>query len=232
MKCLLAAVMALVLALPVGECLADPFDEVNAQRANFGLPPLLRHPYLMRCAQFKAEFLAKHRISNYHGHTGHEGPGMGVGYIEGCGFLEPSAGWASCAMRTQGNWYAGAGLAVNGDGVRYMCLVIYTGTIVRQSGRTTTTTTVSPPEGGRRAPLIDTSHLTPNPVRVVYESPVARGDFNYPKISHYVPYVPYEPEPEPPPAAPGQDDEPLPPPSAWKGNYEEIGLGVAEPDTK
>lgn len=144
---------SLLLLLLLGStAAAAPMDEVNAQRANFGLPPLVEDAALSQWAQMKAEWQASRGICLDNGYNGHEGPNAGPGYTEGTGCLPPSwRGWATCAMRVRGSHRAGAGVAIGPDGNRYMCLVI--------AGQRFT-------ESNIRRSIIDTHHLTPSVVRV------------------------------------------------------------------
>ena len=144
---------------------ADSWDEMNAQRRNLGLPPLIQDEELMRCAQWKAEFMAAHHVKMIQGrpstaYLGHLGPSMGPGYIEGCGAVTREWGWNSCAMRTLGQHRAGTGLAIGSDGLRYMCLLI--------RGRKLPETTI-------RVNLVDTSYMTPNPPVMAYQGKVHPG---------------------------------------------------------
>ena len=101
-----------------------PLDECNAQRAHYGLPPLVEDARLSEWAQCKAVWQAAHDVSLANGYNGHEGPQLGMGYIEGTGVLDPDAGWGTCAFRVEGSWPAGAGLAIGANGKRYMCLIL------------------------------------------------------------------------------------------------------------
>lgn len=139
--------MTLAIVTTMTTARADAFEELNAQRRNFGLPPMVEDPELSRWAQMKAEWQAARGVSLYTGGNGHEGPNCGAGYTEGTGCLEPSWGWATCAMRTYGSPVAGAGLAIGTDGKRYMCLVI------RGTGHR---------EWSGRRSVINTSHLSPD----------------------------------------------------------------------
>lgn len=149
---------ALVLGTAVA-ALADSFEEMNAQRANLGLAPLIRNEDLMKAAQYKAEWLAAHQIKagrDYWQHRnpdGSFGPMIGAGYIEGIGAQDPGAGWCSCAMRTIGQHEAGTGLAIGEDGIRYMVLFV--------KGRNL-------PETNVVRPLVNTSWRSPNAPRIRY----------------------------------------------------------------
>ena len=150
----------LLLAVLIGSpALAQPMAEVNAQRANFGLPPLIEDARLSRWAQMKAEWQARRGICLDNGYNGHEGPGCGPGYVEGTGCLPQHWGWGTCAMRVLGTHAAGAGLAMGPDGKRYMCLVI--------QGRNL-------PESRSSRPLVSTAHLTPQVKYVTRASDVPR----------------------------------------------------------
>lgn len=153
----------LFVAVTLSTAHAKAMEEVNAQRANFGLPPLVEDAALSQWAQQRAEYFARHHISIYNGYNGHEGTSPGPGYVEGGGALpksSPQDAWCSCAMRTVGNFQAGAGVAWGSDGVRYMCLVIRA---------------PSTRDGGLRRPLVATSHLTPEAPRIPYGGPVPKG---------------------------------------------------------
>ena len=124
----------------------EAFDELTAQRRNFGLPPLTRDAELMEFAQMKAEWQASHHITVQNGHNGHEGPRM-PGCSEGTGQLAPHWGWGSCLMRAGGSPRAGAGVALGTDGRRYMVLIIRG---------------VNRREINGHRNLIETAYMTPN----------------------------------------------------------------------
>jgi hypothetical protein len=128
---------------------ADGFREMNAQRRNFGLPPLLERADLTARAQAKAEWQAAHDISLFNRYNGHEGLITPPGMIEGTGCCDPSWGWATCVMRTLGQWPAGAGVAIGANGRRYMCLII-------------DTNYRNPPQTNVQRSVINTSPMTPD----------------------------------------------------------------------
>lgn len=152
MRGLISIAMLLVL-ISAATCGAGPMDEVNYWRRHNGLPPFQSDPKLMAFAQMKAEYRARRAL-----HDGHRGPRWPDGCTEGTGECMPIWGWFTCAMEDDAQ-FAGAGIAVDARGERYMVLE------VRNS----------------RGPLIgnvvpiNTSFLTPNPVRV---DRVARPRFN------------------------------------------------------
>ena len=143
--------LMVILLLLTATAQAEPFTEMNAQRAHLGLPPLIRDADLMRKAQKRAEWLAVRQIHSGPDYYGHRGANWGPGIIEGIGSLYPDWGWCTCAMRTIGQHRAGAGMVVGTDGRRYMVLLIRGSNLL---------------ETQIRRPLRDTSHMTPDPVRV------------------------------------------------------------------
>lgn len=104
----------------------DALDEVNAARARRGLRPYLRDAGLTQAAQSAATYRATHRI------FGHVSGGMGDfrflppgshASAAGCGALEPSWGFRSCAMFE--SWtYAGAATVRGADGRLYHHLFV------------------------------------------------------------------------------------------------------------
>lgn len=146
----------------------DAWAELTAQRAHFGLPPMVEDSQLSAWAQMKAEWQAARGVGLHSGGNGHEGPNCGVGYTEGTGCLEPAAGWATCAFKSAGSPVAGAGLALGTDGRRYMCLVIR-GTNHR--------------DGGRNVALSNTSYLSP-------DAPVIPTTLSYTREPSYTYYTP------------------------------------------
>lgn len=106
------------------QCYADAFDELNAQRAHWGFPPLIERADLTRRAQAKAEWQAAHDISLKNGYNGHEGIMTPPHLSEGTGVADPMWGWMSCRDHTLGSLPAGAGMAIGTNGKRYMCLII------------------------------------------------------------------------------------------------------------
>ncbi len=110
-----------------GSARADALDEVNASRATWGRPPLIRVEAYDRAAQKIAEWQAYYQISLQTGYTGHEHPRtpdyQPPGTTTGTG-VASSYGWASCLMECRGQYPAGAGVAIGADGRRYMALVV------------------------------------------------------------------------------------------------------------
>jgi hypothetical protein len=122
------------------------FDEVNAWRRGAGLPQLIEDPAMTEFAQKKAQYRAARGLKD-----GHQGPSVPTGWTEGCGEAKASWGWLTCATECDFR-YAGAGIAIGVDGERYMVFVGRGG-----SGRAL----IDP----NRYPIVNTSHLTPNPTR-------------------------------------------------------------------
>ncbi len=97
--------------------------EVNAFRANKGLPPFEEDPCLVLAAQTIALKRAQeHRA----GHTPNDFSGLPEGCnadAAGCAALEPSWGWHSCCDSEM--WkYGGAAVCTGDDGLRYMQLFV------------------------------------------------------------------------------------------------------------
>ena len=120
-------------------------DEVNLFRTTHGLRPFKHDAQLTKFAQMKAEFRAARMLKH-----GHQGPQNPSGTVEGTAEAAAMWGWLSCSMEE--DWeYAGAGVAIGGDGERYMVLVVRDGT-----GSATR---------GRSLRPVPTAHLTPHPPR-------------------------------------------------------------------
>ena len=147
---------------------AGPFEECNAQRRHFGLPPFIPDPELMKLAQAKAEWQAARHVSGFvpvgrdgfrerrdrrgRPYNGHEGPRV-PGAFEGTGCARNPGPFIACRALSNGSGIrAGCGMAIGSDGHRYMVV------LTRRSSR----------EGGRNVPVINTSHLTPDPIHVPY----------------------------------------------------------------
>lgn len=137
---------------------ADALDEVNHCRRTNGLPPLIRDPQLMQGAQAKAEFQAFYKAAPWNGYSGgHDGPSPPSGISEGTAHRRRGTSswgsWASCLMATPGTHYAGAGVALDSEGHKYMCLWIRGSNLPRE----------------RIVPTaVPTSHLNPNPPMIPY----------------------------------------------------------------
>lgn len=128
-----------------GVAWGDGIDEVNLFRTTHGLRPFKHDTQLSAFAQMKAEYRAARMLKH-----GHQGPPNPPGTGEGTAEATPMWGWLSCSMEE--DWeYAGAGIAIGGDGERYMVLVVRGG-----SGAATR---------GRNLRPVPTAHLTPNPPR-------------------------------------------------------------------
>lgn len=101
----------------------DALAEVNAARASRGLRPFLRDDGLMAAAESAARWRAARRVS---GHTSNDFGHVPAGShadAAGCAAWEPSMGWGSCCAYE--DWaYAGAGIAIGADGLRYMHLFV------------------------------------------------------------------------------------------------------------
>lgn len=151
MRYLIATACLLLCSIANGE----PFAELNAQRAHFGLPPLIEDAELTRFAQMKAEWQARYKVNLARGYNGHEGPSGPGGCTEGTGQVDPMWGWATCAVWIKGVYRAGAGIAIGDDGKRYMCL------IVRCPNN-------APEVSSNDRNMLDTSHMTPNAPRISF----------------------------------------------------------------
>ena len=120
-------------------------DEVNLFRTTHGLRPFKHDPQLTAFAQMKAEYRAARMLKN-----GHQGPQNPPGTGEGTAEATATWGWLSCSMEE--DWEnAGAGVAIGGDGERYMVLVVRGGSGAARRGRS-----LRP---------VPTAHLTPDPPR-------------------------------------------------------------------
>lgn len=143
MKYLLVALLAVLPSLAI----ADGNAELAEWRRRVGLPRFTVDANLTRFAQMKAEYRAKRGLKD-----GHQGPRNPPGTREGCG--EASAHWGLlvCSMEEDFT-HAGVGIAIGGDGERYMVAVFRGG-----SGRA-----LIPRQN---IPIHNTSYLTPNPPRM------------------------------------------------------------------
>lgn len=97
--------------------------EVNALRAQRGLPPYAYDDGLTKAAQAAATYRANYLIA---GHTSNDfafvPPGSSAGSA-GCAAWEPSMGWGSCCCYDNYR-FAGAGWSLGKDGRRYMHLFV------------------------------------------------------------------------------------------------------------
>lgn len=100
----------------------DGLDELNAIRRQHGQPPYIRDPQLTQAAGRCALVRAVYRIR---GHLTDErsAPGGASAVVTGCGAVEPSWGFLTCAMH-ENRQYAGAAIVYGGDGRRYMHLFV------------------------------------------------------------------------------------------------------------
>lgn len=101
----------------------EALDEVNATRAQRGLPPFRYDEGLTRAAQACAQFRADRRIE---GHTSNDFSFVPAGShatSAGCAAWAPSMGWGACCTYEQHS-YAGAAYAMGPDGRRYMHLFV------------------------------------------------------------------------------------------------------------
>lgn len=97
--------------------------EVNAVRAQRGLPPYTEDPALTTAAEGAAEFRAARLIA---GHTANDFAFVPAGTnaaAAGCAAWEPSLGWGSCCTY-ESYRYAGAAWRMGADGRRYMHLFV------------------------------------------------------------------------------------------------------------
>ena len=143
-----------IVAVAAATAKAGAWEELNAQRAHMGLPPMIQDEEATAFAQMKAEYQAARGISGFYpdsmrskGMTGHEGPRFNLPHVEGTGCSRDGY-WMTCAMRSIGQPRAGAGIATGSDGARYMCLIVL--------GR-------NHRDGGVRRPLMYTAHLKDSP---------------------------------------------------------------------
>lgn len=101
----------------------EALAEVNAARAQRGLPPFAHDEELYLAACRCAELRAQYRIA---GHTANDFAALRPGNYAaaaGCGALEWSWGWGTCC--TYENYrFAGAAYVVGADGKRYMHLFV------------------------------------------------------------------------------------------------------------
>lgn len=101
----------------------EALDEVNATRAQRGLPPFQYDEGLTRAAQACAQFRADRLIQ---GHTSNDFAFVPAGShapAAGCAAWEPSMGWGACCTYDRYT-YAGAAYALGRDGRRYMHLFV------------------------------------------------------------------------------------------------------------
>ena len=97
--------------------------EVNAARAQRGLPPYAEDTALTAAAEGAAEYRAAHLIA---GHTANDFAFLPAGApatAAGCAAWEPSLGWGSCATY-ESHSHAGAAWRMGADGRRYMHLFV------------------------------------------------------------------------------------------------------------
>jgi hypothetical protein len=98
-------------------------QEVNAARAQRGLPPYIEDKGLTVAAQAAAQYRAAHLMA---GHTDSDFKFLPKGTLSptaGCGALDDSWGWGTCC--TYENYrYAGAAWVRGRDGKRYMHLFV------------------------------------------------------------------------------------------------------------
>jgi hypothetical protein len=131
MRLVVLSVLALVLAQPtfapadvqMVASAQQVLDEVNATRAQRGLPPYILDENLARGATACAIYRAQHRME---GHTSNDfsflPPGSSA-QAGGCAAWPVGMGWGSCC--TYDNYrFAGAGFCVGPDGRRYMHLFV------------------------------------------------------------------------------------------------------------
>ena len=98
-------------------------DEVNAARAQRGLPPYVEDPQLTAAAEGAAEYRAANLVA---GHTSNDFaflPAGATASAAGCAAWEPSWGWGSCCTY-ESHRYAGAAWKMGADGWRYMHLFV------------------------------------------------------------------------------------------------------------
>jgi hypothetical protein len=98
-------------------------DEVNAVRAQRGLPPYVEDPALTAAAEGAAAFRAERLVA---GHTANDFafvPASATATAAGCAAWEPGLGWGSCCTY-ESHRYAGAAWRMGADGRRYMHLFV------------------------------------------------------------------------------------------------------------
>jgi len=99
----------------------DAMDEVNAKRAMKGLPPLRKDPLLSKAALA----CAKQRAArNIHGHLPESDfsylPSGASATVGGCGALDDSWGWETCAYDSLQYTIGGAAWVRGPGGLRFM----------------------------------------------------------------------------------------------------------------
>jgi hypothetical protein len=112
-----------------------------------GLPQVKEDADMTKFATRKACYRAFHRLKD-----GHDGPECPPGWREGTAAAKPTWGWLTCCQEEDAE-YGGAGMCVAKNGDRYMVLVLRGGTGEALIPRD-------------NIPIHDTSHLTPNPIRI------------------------------------------------------------------
>jgi hypothetical protein len=101
----------------------DALAEVNALRAQSGLPPYIYDDGLTKAAEACATYRANYLIE---GHTSNDFafvPAGSYAASAGCAAWAPSMGWGSCCCYDHYT-FAGAGWAMGRDGRRYMHLYV------------------------------------------------------------------------------------------------------------
>jgi len=103
---------------------ADALAEVNATRAQRGLPPFMPDPMLNQAAQACARQRAARMIDGHLPESDFAYLPAGVSAsAAGCAAWEPSMGWGACCTYDSYT-YAGAAWSMGNDGRRYMHLFV------------------------------------------------------------------------------------------------------------
>ncbi len=165
MKVFMLAILA-ALSFAVLANADDAIDEVNAERASYGLPPYVRDEYLSRAAESAAGYRAANLIQ---GHTANDFNALVPGDkadAAGCAAWS-TGGWGAC--ETYGGYaYAGAAVVIGRDGRRYMHL------FVRGQGYGFTGEAASNAAGHQRIhPVATVVKAAAMPVLKLFEHPTA-----------------------------------------------------------
>ncbi len=107
---------------------AEPaLDEVNAARAQRGLPPYQEDKALTAAAKACADFRAAYGIAGHSQNDFSFLPAGASADAAGCAMWEPGLGWGACATY-ESYQFAGAAYTVGANGMRFMHLFVRGGT--------------------------------------------------------------------------------------------------------